>query len=94
MILNGCIDFLCNVCQKHFSSYEVSRSLCTVSLIFVRSLLKLEFSVKDFRKKKHSNIIFHENSSDGSRFVPCGVTDRRTDMTMLIGAFRYFAKRA
>jgi len=44
----------------------------------------------DFRK--YLNIKFHENSSSGSRVVPCGRaggrTDRQTDMTKLIVAFR------
>jgi hypothetical protein len=33
---------------------------------------------KDFRKKKHSSIKFHENPSSGNRVVPCGLTDRQT----------------
>jgi len=32
----------------------------------------------DFRKS--SNIRFHENPSRGSRVVPCGQTDRQTNM--------------
>ena len=39
----------------------------------------------------YSNIIFHENPSNGSRFVPCGRTDRQTDTTKLTVAFRNFA---
>jgi hypothetical protein len=42
----------------------------------------------DFRK---IHIKFHENSSSGSRVVPYGRTDGRTDMTKLIVAFRSFA---
>jgi hypothetical protein len=34
---------------------------------------------------------FPENPSIGSRVVPCGRTDGRTDMTKLIVAFRNFA---
>jgi len=34
---------------------------------------------------------FHENPSSESRVVPCGPTDRRTDITKLIVAFRNFA---
>ena len=41
----------------------------------------------DFRKKKSSNIKFHENLSSGSQTVPCGLTD----MTQLRLAFRYSA---
>jgi hypothetical protein len=40
----------------------------------------------DFQKT--ANIIFHENPSSGSRVVPRGRKDRRTDMTKLIVAFR------
>ena len=46
-------------------------------------LLKLESSPQIFRKKKHSNIKFHENPSSGSRVVPCGQTDRQTDMKLM-----------
>jgi hypothetical protein len=50
-------------------------------------------------KKKYFDIKFYENSSSGSRIVPCGrrdgqkgrQTDRQTDMTELIVAFRTFA---
>ena len=35
---------------------------------------------------------FHENPFDGSRVVPCGRMDGRTDITKLIVAFRNFAK--
>jgi hypothetical protein len=36
-------------------------------------------------------IEFNENLSSGSRVVPYGQTDGRTDMTRLIVAFRNFA---
>ena len=48
----------------------------------------------DFFKQiseNYSNIKFHENPSDGSPVVPCGRTERRTDMTKLIVAFRNVA---
>jgi hypothetical protein len=51
--------------------------------------MKLEFSRQDFEKS--SNIKFHENSSIGSRVVPCGWADGRTDMTKLIVDFHNFA---
>ena len=35
--------------------------------------------------------LLHENPSTGSRVVPCRRTDRQTDMTKLLVAFRYFA---
>jgi len=53
-------------------------------------LMKLEFSRQIF--EIFSNIIFHENPSSGSRVVPCGQTDARTDMTKLIVVFRNFVK--
>jgi len=52
--------------------------------------MKVEFSGQIF--EKYSNFKFHENPSSGSWVVPCGRTDRRTDMTKLIVAFRNFAK--
>jgi hypothetical protein len=51
--------------------------------------MKLEFSGQIL--KNYSDIKFYENSSIGSRVVPWGQTDRRTDMTKLINAFRNFA---
>jgi hypothetical protein len=57
-------------------------------------LMKLEFSwlVLD----EYSNIRFHENPPNGSRFVPCGQTDRetegQTDMTKLKDVFRNFER--
>jgi hypothetical protein len=52
-------------------------------------LMKLEFSQQVL--KESSYIKFHENPSSGSRVVPCGQTDARTDMKKLIVAFRNFA---
>jgi len=49
-------------------------------------LIKLEFSRQIF--EKYSNMKFHENSFSGSRVVPSGPTDGRTDMTKLIIAFQ------
>ena len=51
-------------------------SSCNVSVILV-SLMKLEFSQQVL--EKYSDIKFHENPSSGSRVVPCGRTDGRTD---------------
>jgi len=52
-----------------------------------RIFTKFEFSTNVF--EKYSNFIkCHENPSSGSRVVPCGQTDRQTDMTKLIVAFR------
>jgi len=53
-------------------------------------LVKLEYSWQIF--EKYSNINFHESLSGARRVVPCGQTatqtDRETDMTKLIVAFR------
>ena len=54
--------------------------------------MKLEFSQQIFEKKNIQNITFHGNPSNGSRGVPCGLTDGRTDMAKLTVAFRSFAK--
>jgi len=44
----------------------------------------------DFINTVYSNIKFHENPTSGSRDVPYA-TNRKTDMTKLINAFRSFA---
>jgi hypothetical protein len=44
-------------------------------------LMKLESSWQIFQK--YLTIKFYENPSSGSRVVPCGRTDRQTDMTKL-----------
>ena len=51
--------------------------------------MKLEFSQQIFEKS--SNVKVHQNPSSGSRVVSRGRTDRRTEMTKLIVAFRNFA---
>jgi hypothetical protein len=40
-------------------------------------LIKLEFSRQNF--EKYSSVKFNENPSNGSRVVPCGQTDGRTE---------------
>jgi hypothetical protein len=49
------------------------------------------FSTDFSREKKSQNIKFHENPSSGSRAVPCGQTDRGTEVTKLVVAFCSFA---
>jgi hypothetical protein len=58
--------------------------------LLLSDLMILEFSRQIFEKS--SNIKFHENPYSGSRVVPSGRTDRQTDMTKLIIAFRNFEK--
>jgi len=48
--------------------------------------MKLAISRQIF--EKYSNIRFHDKAFSGSRAVPCGRTDRRTDMTNLLVTFR------
>ena len=75
---------------------NVHRSSCIV-LILIRVRWNLNFSIN---YRKLWNIKFLENPSGGSRVVPCGHTDRRSDrlsdrrmdMTKQIVAFRNFAK--
>ena len=92
-----CFDFLYKFCLKHFSFYEelskirsqmhTGWSSCTGSVILVR-FKKNEISWQI--SEKYSNIKFHENPPSGSRVVPCGRTDRQTDMTKLIVTFRNY----
>ena len=51
-------------------------SSCKVSIVLVRVQPNLNFHDRVFEKS--SNIKFHEHPSGGSRFVPCGQTDRQT----------------
>jgi hypothetical protein len=63
---------------------NVHRSSCKMPFYSCLILMKLEFSPQFF--EKYSTIKLHENP--GSRVVPCGQTEGRTDMTKLIVAFR------
>jgi hypothetical protein len=56
--------------------------------------MNLEFSRRIL--EKYPNIKYHENVTNGSQVIPCGLTDgpgrhKKTDMTELIAAFRNFA---
>ena len=55
-------------------------------LILIKSELSLQIL------ETCSNTKFHENSSSGSRVVPCGRTEKQTDMTKLIFASCNFEK--
>jgi hypothetical protein len=62
-------------------------ALCEVPVIPDRFSGNLNFLDKFL---KNTRIKFKENPSSGSRVVPCGRTDRRTDVSKPI-AFRSFA---
>jgi hypothetical protein len=69
---------------------NMKTSSCKVPVNSCRILIKLEFPRRSFRKS--SKIKFNQNSSSGSRVVPCGrQRDRRMDMTKLTIVFRNFA---
>jgi len=93
--------FFYNLCPKRFSFYEELTEVWPKMYIDLHVTYPLFLS--DFNGtwifsrqifEKFSNIKFHENPSSGSRVVPCGRIDGRTDMTKLIVAFRNFAERA
>jgi hypothetical protein len=46
-------------------------------LFLCHVFMKLEFS-RQILEKKYYDVKFDENSSSGSRVVPCGQTDRRS----------------
>jgi hypothetical protein len=90
-----CFDFLYNLRLKHFSFYDevseiwskMSGGLHVKHPLFLSDLNET-YSLDIFSK----NIKLHENPSSRSRFVPCGETDGRKNMTKLTVAFRNFAK--
>jgi len=51
--------------------------------------MKFEFSQEVSKNTQISN--FQENPTSEDRVLPCGQTDKRTDMTRLIFAFHNFA---
>ena len=56
-------------------------------------LVRLEFSRQIF-ENKNTQISNHENFPSGSRVVPRGRIDKRTDMTKVISRFSQFCGRA
>jgi len=86
-------DFLYNLCLKHSSFYEELSEMikdvywysCKVPLLFLLDFNETWIFWQIL--EKYSNIKFHENLSSGSRFFPCGQTDR----TKLMVAFCSFA---
>ena len=53
--------------------------------------MKLEYSLRVF--ERYSNTKFHENSSSGSRVVPCGRTDRQDKANSRFEQFRESAQQ-
>ena len=94
-----CFDFLCNFCSKHFLFYEEQSE--TQSKMYIALHVKYRLFLSGFYEtgvsrqtsEKYSNIIFREDPFNGSRVIPSGQTDRRTDMRKLTFAFRNFAKQ-
>ena len=70
--------------NEHAPCYFV---ICVYSFLSTLSYKRYDFREKKF--EKHSNIIFYENPSSGSRVVPCGQTDRHDEAN---SRFRNFAK--
>ena len=64
-------------------------SSCKIPFILVRIELHLTFF--DMFSKKNSHIKFHENHSVTTELF---YAEGRTDMTKLVGAFRYFCEDA
>jgi len=61
-------------------------SSCEIPVILVRFQRKLNFLDEKYLQSK-----FHENSSSGSKVVPCGRKNGQADMPKLMVAFRNFA---
>jgi hypothetical protein len=80
-----CFDFLCNICLKNVSFQEEFSEIWSEMYIGLHvnyPLLLCGFngtgiSSTDFLKiLKHQ---IHENTSSGSRVIPCGQTDGQTE---------------
>jgi hypothetical protein len=96
-IQNVCFGFFYNFRLKHISFYEEVSEMW--SDICIGLHVKNPLFLSDFNEtwifsqvfKKSWNIKFLITPYNGMRVVPCRRTDRRTDMTKLIVAFRNFA---
>jgi hypothetical protein len=77
-----CTSFVLNICHSKTSALRYKKN----AHISCQIWMKIEFSWRIY--KKYSNTKFHENSSSGSRFVPCkrtnGGTDRKTLRSQLL----------
>jgi hypothetical protein len=81
------------MCLLIFSTTFVSNISSSVFMYSARDSCQILMTLEFCRKilGKYSNIKFQENSSSGSRVVPCGRTDGQTDLTKLIVTLRNFA---
>ena len=79
-----CVNLYCHRVATQLQLINIS-----YNIISYQVLKKLEFFGQILGKL--TNIKFNENPSSGSRVVPCGQTDRWTDVTKLIITFRNFA---
>jgi hypothetical protein len=100
-----CFDFLHNFYIEYFSLYEDLSEIKPEILVRVGLHVKYPLFLSDFSEswnyleqifenKKNAQISkCQENPSSGNRVVPCGRTDRQTDMRKLwvIVAFRNIA---
>jgi hypothetical protein len=94
------------MCISNFSAhlseifFILRRNKGSWSKIYIGLHVKYPLFLSDFNEtwtfstdfEKSSNTKFHENPPSGSRVVPCGRMEWRTDMTNLVVAFRNFAK--
>jgi len=90
-VLNLCTNFFCNISHSTKNSVRYCHKVNTVLMYSAAPnscpiLTKLEFSRHILWK--YSDTKFHESRSSGSRVVPCGRTDGRTNTTKLTVAFR------
>jgi hypothetical protein len=92
-----CFDFLYKFYIKHFSFKDKFNEIW--SRMSKRLHIKYPLFLSNFSEtwaflgrffKKSSSIKFYKTSSSGNRVVPCGQTDRETEMTKLIVAFGNF----
>jgi hypothetical protein len=94
---NVCFDFLRKFVLKNSLFWEelseMWSEMCVGLHVQCSAHILLDFNeTYIFRHvfENYSNIKYHENLSSGSRVVPCGQTDRQTDVKKLIVAFRNF----
>ena len=91
-IICVCLDFLYDFLILRMTERDTIEMYVGFHVKY--KLFLSEFSEHEFSRltfEKHTNIKFHKNPCFGSQVVPYGRTDRQTNMTRLIVAFRNFA---